>query len=278
MSSPEASPRVSVIVIFLDEETFLGEAIESVVAQDIDDWELLLCDDGSTDASVDIARGYAEADSRITVLTHPGGVNRGMSATRNLGLRHASAPFVALLDADDTWAPRKLRRQLEMIAGHPDVAMVCGPSLYWRSWADGVGTIRDRIMPVGAVGTSVVEPPELLLGLYPLGEGGAPCPSSLLIRRTVALDLGGFEEHFTEHRQLYEDQGFLSKLYLQHPVLVSDECLNNYRQRDDSCVATVTADGGYERVRAYFLDWLGRYMDEHGIDDQRVRRALESAS
>jgi glycosyltransferase involved in cell wall biosynthesis len=84
------SPRVSVICIFLDEERFLREAIDSVVAQDFTDWELLLVDDGSRDASTGIARDYATAmPDKVRCLEHSDHANRGMSAARNLGLAHA---------------------------------------------------------------------------------------------------------------------------------------------------------------------------------------------
>src|SRR5215208_465500 len=105
------SPRVSAIVIFLNAGPFFEEAIESILVQDYDDWELLLVDDGSTDGSTEIARRYADGDpSRIRYLTHPGGENRGMSASRNLGVRQARGEYVAFLDADDTWLQGKLTR------------------------------------------------------------------------------------------------------------------------------------------------------------------------
>src|SRR5437773_8185120 len=106
MSAPShveaaAPPAVSVVVIFKDAGGFLAEAIASVLAQTFRDWELLLVDDGSTDTSSATARREAELDAgRVRYLDHPGHANRGMSATRNLGLAHARGEFVAFLDAD----------------------------------------------------------------------------------------------------------------------------------------------------------------------------------
>ena len=112
----KGSPRVSPIVIFLDAKSFFGEAIESIIGQDYADWELLLVDDGSTDGTADIARRYAELDSqRIRYLSHPGHENRGMSASRNLGIREARGEYLAFLDADDTWLPGKLTRQVAIL-------------------------------------------------------------------------------------------------------------------------------------------------------------------
>src|SRR5215218_5812117 len=92
---------VSVIIIFLDAERFIEEAIESVFAQTYDDWELLLVDDGSTDGDTRIALEYAEQNpGRVRYLQHPGHQNRGMSASRNLGIGSARGEYIAFLDAD----------------------------------------------------------------------------------------------------------------------------------------------------------------------------------
>src|SRR5512147_3161209 len=95
-------PRVSVITIFLDEERFLGEAIDSVRAQTFGDWELILVDDGSRDRSPAIAQSHADAEpARVRCLHHPAHANRGMSASRNLGLDAARGDLIAFLDGDD---------------------------------------------------------------------------------------------------------------------------------------------------------------------------------
>ena len=88
---PEAAPLVSIVTIFYNAPVgFFEEAIASVRAQTEPGWELLLVDDGSTDESAVVARRAAAADpERVRVLTHEGGVNRGMSASRNLGIAAA---------------------------------------------------------------------------------------------------------------------------------------------------------------------------------------------
>ena len=94
------APCVSVITIFLNAERFLAEAIESVLAQSFDNLELILVDDGSTDSSTDIAKRYAgRHEFRIRYLEHPGHANRGMSASRNLGISSATGDFIAFIDA-----------------------------------------------------------------------------------------------------------------------------------------------------------------------------------
>src|SRR5829696_811917 len=99
-----SKPLVSSVMIFFNAERFIREAIESVFAQTYDNWELLLVDDGSTDDSTQIALHYAEQyPERVRYLEHPGHQNRGMSASRNLGVSQAKGEYIALLDADDVW-------------------------------------------------------------------------------------------------------------------------------------------------------------------------------
>ncbi|HEY3148214.1 MAG TPA: glycosyltransferase family 2 protein [Dongiaceae bacterium] len=266
-------PRVSVITIFLNAERYLAEAIESVLAQDASDLELILVDDGSAEPCSALARGYTARDPRVTYLEHPGHRNRGMSASRNLGIFEARGEFIAFIDADDVWAPGKLREQVAIMDANPGLGMVCGTVRYWYSWNGP----EDVLIPTGHVQNRVVRPPEASLALYPLGAAAAPCPSDLLLRREVVVALGGFEEHFTGPRQLYEDQGFLAKLYLAAPVFFSDRIWLSYRQHAESCVAEVTRNGRYDEVRLYFLNWLERYLAGLPNVDPRVRTALRRA-
>lgn len=89
---------ISVILPVYNTEQFLGEAIESVLAQDFHDWELVIVDDGSTDSSGNIADDYAAKDSRIKVFHVENG---GLSYARNFGLSHSTGQFVTFLDSDD---------------------------------------------------------------------------------------------------------------------------------------------------------------------------------
>src|SRR5262249_40463181 len=104
----ESKPLVSVIMIFLNAEPFIEEAIDSVLQQTYADWELLLVDDGSSDASTQIARRFAAGlPGRVRYLEHDQHVNLGKSASRNLGISEARGEFIAFLDADDVWLPHK---------------------------------------------------------------------------------------------------------------------------------------------------------------------------
>jgi len=95
-------PIVSIITPFLDAQDFLQEAIESVIAQTYEHWELLLVDDGSTDKSTTIAQEYAaQYPNKIRYLDHENHQNRGKSTSRNLGIQQAKGSYITFLDADD---------------------------------------------------------------------------------------------------------------------------------------------------------------------------------
>ena len=279
MIDSSAQPLVSVIVIFLDAAKFIEEAIGSVLTQTYDRWELLLVDDGSTDASTQIARSFVDRfPEKVRYLEHEGHINRGMSATRNLGLRHARGEFVAYLDSDDVWLPHKLERQVAIMQSHPEAAMVYGATQYWHGWTGASeDQSRDHVPRLGIEANVLYRPPELTVLLYPLGTGTAPCPCDLLVRRAAAEEVGGFEEDFRGKFQLYEDQAFLAKVYIRHPVFVSDENWARYRIHNESCVATVTRAGDYRSVRRRFLNWLEQYLADQNIVDARVAQALQSA-
>jgi glycosyltransferase involved in cell wall biosynthesis len=270
-----AIPRVSVVIIFHNAAEFLEEAIRSVLTQDFRSFELLLVDDGSTDGSSSIAADFAASGGgAIRCLRHPDGANRGMSASRNLGIEWAQGELIAFIDSDDRWRSGKLREQVALFDLFPEVDAVFGSVNYWHSWAGG----QDRLVRTGHVQNRPVPPPAASLRLYPLGHAAAPCPSDLMVRRSAARRLGGFEESFTGALQMYEDQAFLAKLYLDCTVYFDERCWLDYRRHDASCVASVTRDGRYEEVRSHFLSWFDAYLSSRRKPvDPRVRAALDRA-
>lgn len=270
-------PLVSVVVPFLNEDRFLSETVESVLRQTYTHWELLLVDDGSTNASTTIAKNFASSyPDKIFYLEHEGHANKGVCISRNLGVEKAKGNLIALLDADDVWLPGKLTDQVNIFQQHPDIAMVAEASNYWSTWEDP--QLKDIIVPVGAPPDKVYEPKELLYHLYPLRKGAAPCPSGLLVTRASIIRSGGFEPLFTKEYQLYEDQAFLIKMYINEKVYVSSSRNNLYRQRPGSVVKKVHADGQYHIVRKFFMEWLAQYLETNQVNDRGVQKLFREAS
>lgn len=266
-------PLVSVILCFYNEERFISEAIDSVLVQDYNRWELILVDDGSIDRSTAIAKQYASRyPDRIFYMHHRGHCNEGLSVSRNLGIENAHGDYVAFIDADDVWLPDKLSAQLSIFT-KTNVAMVVEASRYWNSWADP--SKPDVIVPVG-VPEGIYRPPQLSVMLYPLGAGAAPCASGMMVRRTV-LDNYGFEESFRGIFQMYEDHAFLCKVYLKEVVYVSAAWHNKLRQHPTSLVASVNRSGKYHMVRSYFLQWFSLYLKYQKIPYRKVKALVQRA-
>jgi glycosyltransferase involved in cell wall biosynthesis len=265
-------PLVSAIIIFLNGEKFIDEAVESVLAQTYENWELLLVDDGSSDASSKIALRYVEQyHAKVRYLEHDGHQNRGMSASRNLGIGAAKGHYIAFLDADDVWLPHKLELQVTILESNPPAAMVYGPGQVWHSWTGRPADIqRDYVQDLGARPDTLVHPPALLICF--LREIGTPSPSGILVRRRVIDSLGGFEDPF---RGMYEDQVFYAKVCLNAPVFVSGSCLYKWRRHPNAaCVVSWNA-GQFHNARLTFLSWLAAYLSERRLKHGELWKVLK---
>ncbi len=251
-------PLVSVVTIFLNAERFITEAIESVLAQSYGNWELLLVDDGSNDGTTGITRAYAaKFPDKIRYLEHPGHENRGMSASRNLGIQQARGEFIAFLDADDVWLPRKLERQVIALCSQPQAAMVYGPTFEWHGWTGKRHDRgRDHLQDLGVATNALHEPPRVVAAVL-RNEARSPRTCSVLLRRAAVSAVNGFEAHF---RGLYEDQAFFTKLCLRFPVFAIPQCYDKYRQHTDGCCNAAVKAGTYKPARLLYLDWLADYV------------------
>lgn len=114
---------VSIILACYNCEDLVSKAIDSVVGQSYDDWELLIVDDGSTDSSLEILRRYGANDPRIKVYTQQ---NQGVSKARNLALSHASGEFLCFLDADDWLPENSLQARINKFQESPAISFVDG--------------------------------------------------------------------------------------------------------------------------------------------------------
>lgn len=264
-------PRVSVIIIFLNEARFLGEAIDSVRAQSFTDWELILVDDGSIDGSSAIARAACDGE-RIRYVEHPGHANRGMSASRNAGIAASRGEFIAFLDADDIWMPEKLAEQVARFDANPAIDMVYGRTLIWHEWEAGA-TTRDYHYPLG-VEAGNVYPPGSLLPMLIRNKAQTPTTINAIMRRSLIVRVGGFEDEF---RGMFEDQAFFAKTHLVSHCHVDDRFWAKYRQHGGSCTAQSLGQLRDIRARARFLRWLHRYLRRHKVRDAAVRSAMTGA-
>lgn len=130
-----SDPLVSVVIPAFNASAFVGEAIGSVLAEEGPRSEIIVVDDGSTDGTADVAKGFPE----VRLISRPNG---GIGAARNTGLRFVRAPLVAFLDADDIWPRGRLTALLEGLA--PDVDAVFGQAVQF-------GEAREETVPQSAL-------------------------------------------------------------------------------------------------------------------------------
>lgn len=170
-----AAPQVSVIIPTYNRAALVVEAVASVLGQTWSDYELIVVDDGSTDATLAVLAPYRD---RLQVLRHPR--RRGVSAARNTGARKARGEWLAFLDSDDLWLPEKLTRQLGWLTAHPGLQIAQTEEL-WLRHGRRVNPGRRHRKPGGRIFL-----PSLNLCLV--------SPSAVILRRTLFWEMGGFDE------------------------------------------------------------------------------------
>ncbi|HYH62915.1 MAG TPA: glycosyltransferase family A protein [Solirubrobacterales bacterium] len=174
---PEAADLVSVVIPTRNRWTLLSRALASVLAQEGVALEVLVVDDGSTDATADLG---AEADERITYLRNDPAL--GVARARNRGIQEARGKWVAFLDDDDFWAPTKLRSQLLACAAEGAVFSYTG-----LVSVDPTLSRRKVSLPARSAGLE-----RRLLAMNAIGS-----PSSVMVQRSVLEEVGGFDPAFS---------------------------------------------------------------------------------
>lgn len=207
---PHEAPFFSVVVPCYRAAATLESAVEGVLRQSCQDFEILLIDDGSPDDTLQCAEALAARDARIRVFTKPNG---GVSTARNFGIAEARGAVIAFLDADDTWEPEKLARHCDLFATHEEIGVSYAQIRFMDT--DGTHTAVTSNRPVDAVDTTLL-----------LAENVACTVSNVLARRSVFDRIGTFDEtmHFDE------DKEWLFRAHVGGAGLLGiDAVLTNYR-------------------------------------------------
>ena len=201
-------PRVSIVIPVYNGERFVGEAIQSVLAQDFTDFECIVVDDGSTDSTPAIIAGFADIRLR-SVRT----VNQGTSPARNTGIAESHGEFVALLDADDVWLPGKLSAQVALLDSDPHLGFVtCGYTIT----DENLRSLTNIVL----AGSNDDVRRWLLMEGNGLGFG-----STAMIRASALAASGGFEPRLSTSADL----DLAVRIARDHPVIAVPDCLVLYR-------------------------------------------------
>jgi glycosyltransferase involved in cell wall biosynthesis len=240
---------VSVLLPVYNAGPALGRAIESILAQDDPDFELILIDDGSTDVSRELIRDYARRDERIRPVLHER--NMGLAGTLNEGIELASNPLVARMDQDDESLPNRLRVQAAFMERRPGVAVA-------GSWVYHMGAKRrfDRLVEFPT------EPDQIRAQLP---RENCIYHPSVMFRRDEILALGGYRPEFKNA----EDYDLWLRVSKVHDLAVIPEPLLRYR----FSVHGMTLSRKWEQLYFVYLAQAANADDEVPLDE--ARRAAE---
>jgi len=198
MKKERKNPEVSVVIPTYNRGWIIKEAIDSVLAQDYRNFQLIVVDDGSTDNTMDILDSYQED---IHVVPQK---NRGVSAARNQGLEQASGSFIAFLDSDDIWLPQKLSSQVAFFNSNPD-ALICQTEEIWIRNGARVNPKKRHKKPSGMFFES-----SLNLCLI--------SPSAVMMKRGLFDEVGLFDENLPA----CEDYDLWLRISCRYPVYLID--------------------------------------------------------
>lgn len=220
--------RVSVLIPLYNRTSYIEETIRSVLDQDYPDIELIVIDDGSTDGGDQIVEQFA-AQGVLTLLRHPGRVNKGQAAALNLGLSVVTGEFIAVLDSDDLYATQKITKQVAFFNQHPDIGLVYGNG----KGIDAAGNVIYDINYDSRIERS--DPNDILLDCYFL------LPQNSLVRASIYRQVGGFDE------TLRSGQDHDMLIRLAEKTKVAHQSIDSFRYRRHS--DSISAKGAETRWR-----------------------------
>lgn len=196
-------PFCSVIIPTYNRALFLKEAVDSVLAQDFKDFELIVVDDGSTDETQKILAPYLEKNLLKVIVQK----NKGVAAARNTGIKSAAADWLAFLDSDDLWLPKKLEKQINFLRENPNLK-ICQTEEIWIRRGVRVNPMKKHQKFSGWIFKKCL--PLCLVS-----------PSAVMIHRDVFEAVGFFDESFL----VCEDYEFWLRVSLNLEIGLLDEPL-----------------------------------------------------
>lgn len=196
-----STPCVSVIIPTFNRSWILKEAIDSVLSQKFTDFEVIVVDDGSNDATASLLSAYK---GQITTIHQE---NKGVSAARNAGILIAKGKYIAFLDSDDMWLPEKLSCQVEFFQSQAE-AVICQTDEIWIRNNVRVNPKNRHKKPTG-----MIFQPSLQLCLV--------SPSAVMIKKSLFDEVGLFNEAFPA----CEDYDLWLRIALYHPIYLIDRQL-----------------------------------------------------
>jgi glycosyltransferase involved in cell wall biosynthesis len=240
-------PKVSVVIPTYNRPSMLKEAVDSVLTQDFEDFELIVVDDGSTDGTAEEIERYG---GRVKLIQHS--ENRGVSAARNKGLLHARGKYIAFLDSDDLWVKGKLKIQVTFLDDNPHYPLCYTDEVWIRKGrrvnpkvkhAKYSGWIFEKCLPLCTIS-----------------------PSSAMMRKTLFSKVGLFDEALP----VCEDYDFWLRVSARFPIFFINRKLIIKRGGHPDQLSQ--RSWGNDRYRVIALEKL---LSEPYLSEEERRMVLE---
>jgi glycosyltransferase involved in cell wall biosynthesis len=220
---------------------FIEDAIESVLSQTYSNWELIIVDDGSSDNSYEIAKKNEHQSEKIKVFQHNGGMNKGVSTSRNLAIQKSQGLWISLLDSDDKWYPNKLEREAAIIKNNPDLVFIYSNALIIGK---GESPVRNQEIYGSGICGYVKDPFKKLI------KGFHVPTSGVSFAKSVFSKCKGFDEKLT----FSEDTLLFHQLIEHGSLFYLNEVLSDFRFHTQSSSTYVSKEKRISsRLQVYFL-------------------------
>ena len=243
-------PYISIIMPIFNSEHTISASVDSVLTQSFTSWELILVDDGSTDASRRISEKLTESDSRIRVFTQK---NSGPSSARNFGIEKSRGKYIAFLDADDIWGPNRLLDATYRFADAPETGVLFSRVRFVDAISGKPGTLTPHYAELDAVTL--------------LAENPVCTTSNIICRRSVLEHVGRFKAGL----DYAEDQDWLVRVALDGTYIIAG--MNSEGLYYSSSATSLSSD--LQQMRA---GWLRMRSDARQNYPDKVGPIQRSAS
>ncbi|WP_439481751.1 glycosyltransferase family 2 protein [Cyclobacterium plantarum] len=208
---------VSVVIPVYNAEKYLEKAVLS--AQSLEEvGEILLVEDGSTDLSLQLCRQLSERYTKVKLLQHQNGVNKGAGASRNLGIKNSKFPYIGFLDADDYFLPNRYSYSKKKFLENPSIDAVYEPvgTQYLNEKAK-MDYCKFKQIPISQAESDISYPKIPYAGFeffqaMVKGNNGFPCTDGITLKTTVFENTG----YFNEHLRLHQDAEFWIRASFQN--------------------------------------------------------------
>lgn len=225
---PTDTPLVSVVIPAYNARAHIGEALDSIIDQDYEPLEIILVDDGSQDGTADyVTKHYP----RVRLIRKENG---GAATARNAGMKASSGEYIAFMDSDDLWLPGKLSAQMNHLAHHPEIQMICTGFAVWRPDEQGHFPPPESLIPSQAAGDDNAVDPNLSGWIYhKLLLDNTVWTTTVVMRRALMLKVGEFDETL----RLGQDYDYWLRASRITEIHTLKRTLALYRQHDKSATA-----------------------------------------